>query len=340
MPNNEVTTETVVPPPVKMMFHPTIHVTSLEGSEEFFDRVFQRPSRLLEVMPRDNEPRPADAPKGYSKFTPIAEVLVDSVDPKLHLMNGVQHFRTVDRPGLVNFGWYCDDIFETFRALKRNGIPMVSQFGAPAEGDEPPTADQGGSMRQFFTARDEVGVRYQFLPWFRLVVDPRADPGWSLPPVADDDPLGIERLSHHVVLTTRPERALHLVVDALGGKVIHEGRDEVRRTSGPYVQVADAVIHYGVPDRGSPAAAELAGKLPADKYHALTWKVVDLDRVERHLRKVGVEIATRTENTIVTEAASALGVPWGFSSALVPGDSRTIGRGDEGDVPLSGGDAS
>ncbi len=310
-------------PPIKMIFHPTIQVTSLDESEEFFDRVFERRSTLLEVMPKGSEPRTADAPKGYSKFTPIAEVLIDCVNPKLHITEGVQHFNSVEKPTLSNFGWYCDDIFATFRLLKEHGIPMTSQFGTPAEGDEPPKNDQGGDLRQFFTPADKVGIRYQFIPWMLLDIDHRSNPEWTLPPVSDDDPLGIERLSHHVVLTEDPKRHTKLVVDALGGKIIHEGRDEARGLTGPYVQVADAVIHYGVPDAGTEAAKELADKLPADKYHAMTWKVVDLGKVERQLEKAGLPIASRTDDTIVTVADEGLGVPWGFSTNLVPGDTLT-----------------
>jgi hypothetical protein len=307
---------------VKMVFHPTIHVPTLDESEEFFDHVFARSSQLLEVMPRSAIPSPPHAPKGYSKFTPIGDVLIDSVCPALHLTDGVQHFESVDRPTLFNIGWYCDDIYETFRLLKGNGIPLMTQFGRPADGDEPPTADQGGDVKQFFTPPHEMGLRYQFIAWFRLHVDPRSAPGWSLPAVSDDDPLGIERLSHHVIVTEQPERALRLVVDVLGGEVIHEGRDELRGISGPYVHLADAVFHYAVPDQGTPAATALAAKLPADQYLALTWKVADLDRVERHLASAGVKIASRTDDTLVTDASTSFDVPWGFTARLTPGDPR------------------
>jgi catechol 2,3-dioxygenase-like lactoylglutathione lyase family enzyme len=322
MADNEVTTR-AVKPPVRMVFHPTLHVPSLEASEEFFSRVFGRTSTLLEVMPRSDTPRPADAPKGYSTFTPINEVLIDSVNPSLHLTDGVQHFRSTDKPFLFNIGWWCDDIDETFLLLRRNGIPVMTQFGTLVDNDETPKAEQGGDMKQFFTPPDQVGLRYQFIPWFPLHVDHRSKPGWSLPPVSDADPLGIGRLSHHVVVTADPDRALRLLVDTLGGTVIHEGRDEARGISGPYVHLADAVFHFGVPDAGTPAAAELASKLPADSYHAMTWKVVDLDRVARHLGSVGVKIARQTDDTIITDASTSLNLPWGFTTKLTLGDPRS-----------------
>ncbi len=309
--------------PLKMMFHPTLHVTSLDESEEFFDRVFRRPSPLLEVMPRNDWPDPATAPKGYSRFTSIADVLFDSVNPSLHVTDGVQHFKSPEKPTLFNFGWYVYDIYETFRILKSHGIPMMSQFGTPADGDEPPLGDQGGGdLRQIYMPADKIGIRYQFMPPIKLHVDPRTEDGWSLPEVSDADPLGIVRHAVHTVLTDQPERALHLVVDALGGEVIHEGRDEARGVAGPFVHLADGVIHYATPEPGSPLAKVLAAKSPADVYHALTFQVVDLPRAAGHLEEVGVRIENRTEDTIVTDTATGLGVPWGFTTKLVPGDPR------------------
>jgi hypothetical protein len=131
-------------------------------------------------------------------------VLIDSAC--LHKVNGVQHFPSVDEPVLRNFGWYCDDINGTFRALRGNAIPLIGQFGEPAEGDAPPTAGQGGSMKTFFASPPEVGLRYQFLPLFPMPTDPRTQAGWTQPPVAADYPLGLEFCSHHGRNSRRPTR--------------------------------------------------------------------------------------------------------------------------------------
>ncbi len=309
---------------VKMAFHPTFHVLSLDDQEDFFRRVFGRTSEKMMTMPKNDPPLPPDLPDHYSRVCMIADVLIDTVQPTRYIMQGEQKMADVDHTVLQNIGWYVDDINETFTALKRNGILIMSQFGEPATGDTPPDVSQGGGggMKMFFTDPDERGLRYQFLPWFPLPVDPRSKPDWVLPPVSDDDPLGIERCSHHVILTEQPERATKLLVDALGGTVIHEGRDEARAITGPYVHLADAVFHFGVPDAGTPAAAALAEKLPADKYHAMTWKVVDLDRVAKHLEAQGVKIASRSEDTIITDPATSIDTPWGFTTRSVQGDPR------------------
>jgi len=309
---------------VQYTFHPTLHVTSIESAEEFFQRVFGRPSQFLET-PGANVQHGfnANGVRGYSTFTMLSDVLFDSVDPKLHIVDGHQHFATVEEPALQNIGWYVYDVQETFQALRRHGITAMTQFGQSTQDDEaPPLDSQSGSTTMFFTPAEERGLRYQFLQGFPLWLDPRKDPDWTLPAVSDDDPLGIVRCSHHTILTEQPERALQLLVDTLGGTVIAEGRDELREASGPYVHLADAVFHYATPDKSTAASRALAERLPADDYFALTFTVVDLDRVEKHLAASGVGILARTDDTIVTDPATSMNVPWGFTTRTIPGDPR------------------
>ncbi len=307
---------------VKFSFHPTFNVPTLEEAEDFFQRVFSRPSSLMVTVPKDRQLEPGQLP-GYSKFVMIRDLLIDYVCPALHTrLYGKQMFPDVDVPVLMNIGWYSQDMTETFRALRAAGIPLTNQIGEPAEGDEPPDVNQGGGgMKMFFTPPGQVGLRYQFLPVFPMPHDPRLDPGWTLPPVSGDDPLQVRHLSHHTILTADPQRAVRFM-RALGGTVIHEGRDEQRGISGPYVRLADAIYHYATPEAGTEAAAALAAKTPADKYWAFTFNVADLDRAAAHLDKAGVKIQSRTADTIITDPNTSLQVPWGFTTARVPGDPR------------------
>ncbi|MEU9456269.1 hypothetical protein [Streptomyces sp. NPDC048277] len=255
----------------------------------------------------------------YSTFTSINDVLFDTIDPKLYIVDGVQRYPTVDRPHLKGFGWYVDEVAELYRALKHHGFRLIGQNDKVAEGDDPPTA---GGMPLFFTVPEDAGLRYEFLPRIPFPLDPRIKPDWVLPAVSDQDPLGIERCSHHTVLTDAPERQLRLFVDVLGGKVVHHGRNETIATTSTYVHLADAVYEFAVPDTGTAAHDDWSSNAPKDTYHAITFKVADLGRVERHLKAEGIGIRTRTDHVIVTDPATSLGVPWGFADALVPGDPR------------------
>jgi catechol 2,3-dioxygenase-like lactoylglutathione lyase family enzyme len=174
----------------------------------------------------------------------------------------------------------------------------------------------------FWTTSGSAGLGYQFLPPIPFAGDPRVNPDWTLSPVSDEDPLRIERCSHHTILTSEPERALRLFVDALGGTKIHEGRDQAIAAAGTYVHLADAVYEFAVPDEGTPAHAAWSVNAPADTYYALTFKVEDLGRVERHLASQGVRIRSRSDDAIVTDPDTSIGIPWGFVTALTPGDPR------------------
>lgn len=305
---------------VTRLYHPSHHVTDLNESEAWFERVFGRPSRPMAEMTR-NAPASDGYPTDYSTFTPISDVLFDMIDPERYVLQGVQRYATVDKPHLKGFGWYVEGIADAYRALRRLGVGMVGQLDEVAEGDDPPAAP-GSPMPIFFTKPEDAGLRYEFLPQIPFPLDHRLAPGWEVPPVSDDDPLGIERCSHHTVLTDRPERGLRVVVDALGGTVVHEGRDEVLGAHSTYVRLADAVFQYAVPDTGTPAHADWAAGAPNDTYHAITWKVADLDRVARHLEAQGVKVRTRSDEALVTDPETSLGIPWGFTTALTPGDTR------------------
>jgi catechol 2,3-dioxygenase-like lactoylglutathione lyase family enzyme len=303
-----------------MMFHPSHRVPDLDEAEQFFARVFGRSSQRLAALVGGGEQDPNNR-NDYSVFTTIQEVIFDSIDPKLMIKEGVQWYPDVDVPHLNGMGWYVEGLADAYRAIKSAGFDVIDQRNEPAVGDEPPTVI-GSKMQMFWTTPENAGLRYQFLPLFPFPGDPRLVTGWELPPVPDDDPLGIERCSHHTVLTDQPERALRLFVDALGGSVIHSGRDDVVGATSTYVHLADGVYEFAVPDEGTPAHLDWAERAPADTYHGITFKVVDLDRVARHLESQGVQLRSRTEQAIVTDPATSLGVPWAFTTALTPGDPR------------------
>lgn len=314
-----MTTDTTQSFHVVMMHHPAHWVPDLDEAERWFEHVFNRSgTSIAEVLKRVPYVRP-DWPRDYSVYTPISDVFFDSVEPGRFVVGGKQYYDTVDKPHLQDFGWYVEGHTEAYRQIKRHGIGLVNTLREVLEGDEPTGPNDPAP---FFTVPDEMGLRYHFYPGGPFPVDTRTEPGWVVPSVSDQDPLGIERCSHHTVLTKQPDRALNLYVDALGGEIIHEGRNEVLGASCTYVHIGDTTLEYAVPDEGTDAHDDWALHEPRDTYHAISWKVVDLERAERHLEAHGVRIRARSEDTIVTDPATSLGIPWGFSSRLVPGDPR------------------
>jgi hypothetical protein len=61
----------------------------------------------------------------------------------------------------------------------------------------------------------------------------------------------------------------------------------------------------------------------------VTFKVKDLDRAVDHLAGVGVGLETRSDDLVVTDPGDCHGLRFGFTSSLIPGDSRTPVMGQQ-----------
>jgi catechol 2,3-dioxygenase-like lactoylglutathione lyase family enzyme len=305
---------------VTKMYHPSLHAPDLGEVEDWFERVLGAKSTNISETFKGRET--GNYPTDYSTFTPIADVLMDTIAPTRYVLNGVQQYASVDKPHLKTIGWFDDDAEAVYRALRAAGIGMVDQFGKRAESEDAPRSAGSGKMPIYFTIPEEAGLRHEFLPEFPFALDHRIAPDWKLSPPSADDPVGIERHAYHTLLTDNPQRALHTLVDALNAAVIHEGRNEAIGAASTYVFLGDTVIEIAVPDAGTPAHADWTTTAPNDTYHSITWKVVDLDRVAAHLTAQGVGIRSRTADALVTDPATSIGVPWGFTTRLVPGDPR------------------
>jgi catechol 2,3-dioxygenase-like lactoylglutathione lyase family enzyme len=308
-----------MPYSVTRLYHPTQWVPDLEEATEFFERVFGRHSQdMVEFLRLEDSDLVSGYPIDYCVFTPIAEVLFDSVDPVRHLVDGKQPYPTVTEPHLGGIGWFVEGIEDLWRELRQRGIRGTDQARAEPEGEGPPL--DISSTPIIFTLPSDTGLSYEFCPYFAQR-DTRGDP--PVPAVSPSDPLGIERCSHHTVLTKQPDRALRLLLEVLGGRVIHEGPNEVLATQSTFISLADQVLELAQPrDESSPAMADWQRAAPDDTYHSLTWQVRDLERVAEHLSAAGVALRARTDTLIVVDPADGLGVPWGFSPVLTAGDPR------------------
>jgi catechol 2,3-dioxygenase-like lactoylglutathione lyase family enzyme len=307
---------------VPMMYHPSHDVLDLDEAERWYERVFGCPSMSLESLMAKLPPRPGSGyPPNYSTFTMIGDVLFDTIDPTRYIIAGVQRLATVEEPHLRLISWYIEGMTEAYRALQRHGVRVTNQLDEVVEGDEAPTAF-GSDMQLFFTLPEDAGLRYSFsTPAAVAASDPRSTPGWVQRPPADD-PLGIRFCSHHTILTDRPGRGLKLHCDVLGGWVIHEGRNELLGATSTYVHLAGSTVEFATPDRDTAAYEDWKKRAPNDTYHAITWTVADLARAERHLAAQGVRFRSRSQDNLITDPVTSLGVPWGFTSQLPPGDPR------------------
>jgi len=89
------------------------------------------------------------------------------------------------------------------------------------------------------------------------------------------------------------------------------------------VALADGIFELATPRReGSYTMVDWRRNAPEDTYHTLTWKVRDLDRVAGHLEAQHIRILAQDDSTLVTQPEDSIGVPWRFTTDVVPGDTR------------------
>lgn len=281
------------------LYHPSHHAPDLDEAEEFFARVFGRPSTRLSTLSRG--PRPDGFSDDYATFTAIADVLFDSIEPTRYQVAGRWPYAPVDRPTLKGLGWYVEDVAALHRRLRAEGLTVLDQLDRPATGEDPPTA-VGSPMPLCFTVPEETGLRHELLPPIPFPLDHRQAETWRPGVVDPADPLGIVRCAHHVVRSGDVDRGVRFLTDVLGGTATAEGVDALTDRRFTDVTVADATIRM----LDDPAAG------PTDAYEGLAWRVVDLPAAEAHLRSVGVTLAARTDDALLTDRASGLGVAWRF----------------------------
>jgi catechol 2,3-dioxygenase-like lactoylglutathione lyase family enzyme len=309
---------------VRNHYHSTVLVPDLDEATAFFSRAFARESKVLgEYFGAGEREIVAGFPRDYATFTPIAEVQVECVDPTRVVVDGFQPRAPVTEPHLDALAWFVDGIEDLWSELRRRNIRGTDMADRIHDGEAAPL--DVSSRPIIFTVPEDAGLTYEFCLYVAHR-DPRGYP--PVPAVSASDPLGIECCSHHTVLTRRPERARALLADVLGGRVVHEARNEVLGTQSAYIALADGVVEVAQPlEDGSPAMEDWQRNAPQDTYSSLTWKVADLDRVADHLDAAHVKLRTRTDNMIVTDPADSLGVAWGFTNALCPGDPRGSRQG-------------
>lgn len=308
---------------ITMMFHPSHDVADLDEAERWYERVFGAPSTPLSSVNQLAEGAKPDRayPRNYSTFTPIRDVLFDTIDPSLYVFHGAQQLPKIDEPHLRMLVWYVDGMDGLYRTLRRNGVRLMNQVNEIHEGEEAPES-YASKMTLMFTVPEDAGLRYALFPAdFHIPFDPRIQPGFELSQSPGTNPLGLDRCSHHTILTDKPKRAIRFH-ELLGARTFHEGRNALLGATSTYMHLADSTVEIAVPDEGTDAWADWRKRAPNDSYHALTWKVEDLAHAERHLTAQGVRIRSRSDDMLITDPKTSLGIPWAFTTALVPGDPR------------------
>lgn len=333
-----MTDPTEGPSAIEFMFHPTFLTSDRRKAAEWIERVFRRTGVYQGEFMKELGAESA-YPADYSFYVWFSDVWFDVIQPDLYqLPSGAGGLQSpLDR--LSELGWHASDAAAVYLSAKRQGVRVLDQRGLEVTAD---TLPKGTSLVDpdvvlvWLDPRDVgLGVEVaEMSPPFREFnsrsLFPRFRKDWVHPSPSAEDPLGLVRGSHHTVLTRNIERSLRGTVDVLGGKIFHRAENRWLSTQSTFVFLADSVIEYAeIPDDGHALASEwefapstLIGQQQQDIYYAITFLVTDLEKSAVHLQQEGIGLAYRSANLIVTDPRDCLGMRWGFSSALMPGDPR------------------
>jgi len=137
-----------------MMHTPTYHVTDLDETERWFERVFGQPSIPIEAVLANLTLTPEWPRNHYAMYTPVRNVLIYTIEPKSFVNNGVQRYSSIDQPHLKEFGWSAKNMTGAFRQIKRHGLRATNSLGhRPDDQRGNPVGSPPGSFPEIRGAR-------------------------------------------------------------------------------------------------------------------------------------------------------------------------------------------
>jgi catechol 2,3-dioxygenase-like lactoylglutathione lyase family enzyme len=216
-----------------------------------------------------------------------------------------------------SIAWYTDDAGEIWRRCTDNGIRVYVEGGVPAR-TQPPA-----SAAITTHPRDTISQ----LEFFRLneplaTLDPRLRADWDPDWWVTNHPLGLQRLAYTTVLTRDLDHATRLYTGVLGGTLLHEGSSELTGTASSYILMGEGtIVELARPTRDDTIAARDHAS-NGEIHHCVTFKVADLERAEEYLTAKGIKVLDRDDRTLITDPATTHGVPFRWTTWVVPGDPR------------------
>jgi catechol 2,3-dioxygenase-like lactoylglutathione lyase family enzyme len=299
--------------PIREFFH-LIHIVQDENEvDDLYERLFA----CQYLGPRRSW---MEGEKRWASLAMVSDLMIEVIEPSgkpEDLQMPLSKFRERFGQHFHSLAWYVDsgDIKPLFDRLRDRGVRIAKPGGGIFPGGD---VDPGNTL--FTHPKDTFGqIEFEGLhdTWQR--VDPRFQEAWTTEPWRGG-PLGIERLSHMTTIVRDLAAARALYEDAFEGTVFHQ--ETTTETESLFAMVGtDTVIELAKPlTKDSRMATDLAtnGEMP----HSATFKVSDLDAVERHASSLGLSVAERTSDTLILDPADTFNAVWAFTTRELPGDPR------------------
>ena len=215
-----------------------------------------------------------------------------------------------------SIAWYTDDAGEIWRRCTDNGIRVYVEGGVPAHTQPPASAAitthprDTISQLEFFRLDERLAER-----------DPRLRADWDPDWWVTNHPLGLQRLAYTTVLTRDLDHATRLTP---GPRRHAAPRGQLRAhpgTASSYILMGEETIVDRPPDarrhdrrprprvqRRDPPLRHVQGGRPR--------------ATEEYLTAKGIKVLDRDDRTLITDPATTHGVPFRWTTWVVPGDPR------------------
>jgi hypothetical protein len=291
------------------IFH-LVHMTGdLPALEAWYDDVFSVRRGWMDHHYLDWEQRDAS-------LVTLADVVIEPMAPAFRV-DGWDRYplgRFYNRFGnhWHSIAWYCDDNLTYWNRLRENNIRILGTAGSRSEEPPPPN-------KPLFThPKDTITQLELDPPRENRKLDPRLHPGYDPLWWLTNHPLGLYGLSYTTVLTKDPARAEHIYADVLRGNVIERSSSALTGTEDVYVRVGESVVQLSTPTRDDTIAADDM-RANGEIHHAACFRVADLDQAEEYLASKGIKTAARDSDTIVSVPETTHGVPFRWTTRVIPG---------------------
>jgi catechol 2,3-dioxygenase-like lactoylglutathione lyase family enzyme len=276
------------------VFHVSHVVDDVDSAVRWYDDVFAPRSGW--GRPTAGEGGDGTGPLGATRLALLS--IGDIVMMPLHAAPGTAPERFRERMGqrLHSLALYVDDPEALIDHLTAQGLHLLDYLGQPVT----------DPLGEIWTRPRESPLVFEFFQPREGMGDPRYnDPEWSPSFWADEHPLGIQG-AFYTCVTDDPEAAARLLVDGLLGSVVHQALTPYG-TQSTFVRLSDQVtIEVAHPeDRSSRAAADLVA---GGMFHAVTFRVGDLDRATRHFQSKGIRTEQVAPSHVAADPADTFGM--------------------------------
>ncbi len=100
---------------------------------------------------------------------------------------------------------------------------------------------------------------------------------------------------------------------------LYDGEDRELKQEESYLQIGHSILQLSRPiERDTPLYRHI--EKHRDMIYGVTFKVKDLDSVERYLTGKGIGVLQRTSDTVVADPKDCYNAPYAFTTRALPND--------------------